>query len=239
MAFYDFILESLFLFQQESIISLFTGISLWILILPGINIGIGELLSRTIGDPQKKVYQIATYPFLLVGSYFAMIYLVLPFMGLNPQSLELSSILGNIIKYWYFFIIFPAFSALMKLPFKFILKDNEYFQTALLPGIFEEISYRFFLINSLFLVTQSMEISIFISILIFSLGHIFQGRLKNWSGLFALNHTLIAGVIFAVIAIQYGLIFSILVHIAGNAILTILEQSDGKSKQANPKKKTI
>jgi|TARA_B100000315_G_scaffold115519_1_gene106041 hypothetical protein len=230
MAFYDFILESLFLFQQESIVPLFAGISLWILILLGIGIAKGELLNRIIGGPQKRMYQIAIYPFLIVGSYFAMIYLVLPFMDLNPQNLELSLILDNIIRYWYFFIIFPAFSALMKLPFKFILKDNEYFQTALLPGVFEEISYRFFLINSLFLVTESMEISIFISILIFSLGHIFQGRLKGGSGLFAINNTLIAGIIFAIIAIQYGLIFSILVHIVGNAILTFLGQSEEKQE---------
>tara|TARA_B100000315_G_scaffold251934_1_gene287679 strand:- start:403 stop:1116 length:714 start_codon:yes stop_codon:yes gene_type:complete len=224
MAFYDFILESLFLFQQESVILLFAGISLWILILLGIDTGLTELLVKIIGGPQKKLYQLIIYPFLIVGSYFATIYFVLPFMDLDPQNLGILLIFDTIIKYWYFFIIFPAFSALMKLPFKFILKDNEYFQKALLPGIFEEISYRFFLINSVFLVTKSMEMSIFISIIVFSLGHTFQGRLKNWTGLLAMNYTLIGGIIFAIIAIQYGLIFSILGHIAHNVIATLLGQ---------------
>jgi hypothetical protein len=217
----DFIWQDFFVFQQPSVVLLFKEVSFWLIAFLAASAFISFVLQRLIGSPNKRIIQLVIYPFLIIGAYLLLAYVLLPFIGLDSGKLNLSDTISAIISYWYFFLIFPAFSMLMKLPFKFMLTNNEYFQGAVLPGIFEEISYRFFLINSLFMVTKSLEISIFVGILIFSLAHIFQQAMKgfsNWSGLFAINNTLLVGIIDTIVALQYGLIFSIIIHILHNAV---------------------
>ncbi|MFH1770899.1 MAG: CPBP family glutamic-type intramembrane protease [archaeon] len=223
----DFLLNNIFLFQQASVVPIFEKISLLLVLFLVLAPLLGFILQRLIGGPDKRTVQIVFYPFFVIGMFFLLSYVILPFMGLDYSKLSVGAIFEVIISYWYFFIIFPLLSILFKLPFKFLLKENKYFQTAIIPSMFEELSYRFFLINSLFLVTNSLEVSIFVGILIFSLGHLFQQikqGLSGWAGLFAINNTIIGGIIYVVVAVHYGLIFAVIIHLLNNviALMTVM-----------------
>ena len=79
-------------------------------------------------------------------------------------------------------------------------------------GIAEEIAYRYFGINTIFLLTGSLEISLLITTIFFSLSHIITKDSKGWFGPVNINYALIAGFGYGLLAIKFGIIVAIVMH---------------------------
>lgn len=84
--------------------------------------------------------------------------------------------------------------------------------------IFEELAFRILCINTIYLLSQSIEISIILSSIAFALIHIPNKSNDKWGGPVKINAVLFNGFIWGIVAVQYGLIFAIIIHILLNLI---------------------
>jgi hypothetical protein len=147
---------------------------------------------------------------LLIGNYF----------GFDLTQISISQIINNAIKYWWvFFIFWPI--VLIGLPFKLIENKSEAVKNIvpiILVPIYEEFAFRFLAINTIYLLTNSIEISLLFSAIAFSLIHLPNKYEDGWAGPVVICTTFIGGIAWGIIAITYGLIFSIAVHMIHNLI---------------------
>jgi hypothetical protein len=228
MSFMDYpivndIISNIWWFQTESVVPLFQELSIMILILFIADFVIGitfkVLMKKTILK-QSDIPGLIVYP-ILIAILYSLLYFFGGFFDFNFASITISEIFDNAIKYWWvFFIFWPV--VLVALPFRLIFKamgrGSEHagkFMEHIPIGTFEEFAFRYLAINTIFLLTNSIEIALLFSTIAFSLIHL-PNMGEGWNGPFVICSTLISGLIYGIIAIKYGLVFSILAHVLYN-----------------------
>jgi hypothetical protein len=157
---------------------------------------------------------------LIVATYNILIYFGGVF-GLDFELIGVSAIISNAIKYWWVFLIFwPV--VILKIPFSFFGRKGEGGGNALVSFLFapiyEELAFRYFAINTIFLLTGSIEMAVFFQAIGFSLIHLPNKDKNGWAGPVSLNFTLVGGLITGIIAVQAGLLIAILSHMIINII---------------------
>lgn len=233
------VINNIWFFQTESIVPIFVELSLMIIIIYGIQFGLAFIISTILDKEKRIIYGFVFFPITLVGSYF-ILYFIGPFFNFNFASIGLSEIIKGIVSAWWvfplIFIIGKLIRLILWLPEKVIqIATKKDFSNqkvnvgaAIRSGIGEEFTDRFLLINTIFLISNSLELSLVLSIIFFSLSHIFVKNEGKWFGPVAINYTLIAGIGYGIIAIKFGLIVSIIAHIFNNIFSNILSMFLGK-----------
>ncbi|MAG73467.1 hypothetical protein CL620_04070, partial [archaeon] len=213
------IVGNFWFFQTESVVPLFQEISVWIVILfAGLFVVATTVKVIMQKNEQAIPIGLLLFPVTIMVAY-AVLLLYGDMFGFNFGSFSLSEMFTHALNYWWVFLIFwPV--VLLKLPLQLIGKKGESDSNSLVSFVFapfyEEIAFRYFAINTLFLLTNSVEIALFFSSIAFALIHLPNKDGDKWIGPISLNLTFLSGLVFGIIAIQYGLIFAILVHSVAN-----------------------
>jgi hypothetical protein len=164
------------------------------------------------------------YPILLV-ILSGLVYYFGGIFGFDTTSLTIDKIIESLSKCWWcLFIFWPV--VLLRLPLELIGRGKSGEKNKIVPVLFipiyEEFAFRFLAINTIYLLTQSILISLIFSAIAFTIIHLFNKSGDHWGGPIAINGTLIMGFVFGIIAIQYGLIFSIAAHIINNIFAILI-----------------
>ena len=219
------IISNLWLFQTESVVPLFGELSLMILILFVIAKISGIFLDLILNKSNNKIaIGLVLFPIHVVGLY-GLLYFFGGYFGLDFQSLNILDIINYALENWWIFLLFwPV--VLLKIPFGLIGKKGEggknYLVSFIFAPIYEELAFRLLAINTIFLITKSIEISLFLSAIAFALIHLPNMDQGKWVGPSNLWANFKFGIFAGIIAINYGLIFAILFHAVGNLIGRLL-----------------
>jgi hypothetical protein len=210
------IISNFWFFQTESVVPIFQEWStIMILILFIIPFVLAFVIDQVLHKSKFHiVIGLILYPILIVAftwllSNFGYIF--------GFSSIDFNLLINTAIKYWWVFVLFwpvVGFRLIMKL---FIKEENADKIIGSVPvPIFEELAFRLLAINTIFLITKSIEISLILSTIAFSLIHLPNKSGDRWGGPVKINATLVMGFFWGIIAIKYGLIFSTIAHIIQN-----------------------
>lgn len=212
------IINNLWFFQTESVVSIFQEISIAILIPFLIAFILPFILDQAI---HKSKYHIiiglVLYPILIVAStlFLANFGYIFGF-----SQFDINLLIDTTIKYWWLLFIFWPIT-LIRLVLRFVFRDSQgaenKFTPCVIVPIVEEFAFRLLAINTIFMITNSIEIALVISTIGFTIIHLTVKSGDRWGGPVKLNATLVMGLFWAIIAIKYGLIFSIAAHIITNS----------------------
>jgi membrane protease YdiL (CAAX protease family) len=220
------IINNLWFFQTESIVPIFQEISLMILILFVVSMPLTVIIDQVLHKSKQKIaLGFILYPILIIALY-GFLYFFGGYFGFDFPSIDISKIIDNAINYWWVFFIYWPIFAIVAGPVRLIGRNQQGGVSPAVQIIFapiwEDFVYRFMAINTIYLLTNSIEISLIFSAIAFSLIHLPNKAGDGWGGPVAINGTLIMGVAWGIIAIKYGLIFSIAVHMLQNTIATLI-----------------
>ena len=219
------IINNLWWFQTESVVPIFKEISIWILILFAISEVIGIVSKMTLNKSEKRVaIGVILFPITLAFWYGLLYSFGSPF-GFDFTSINITDIFSHSIKNWWFFLIFwPV--VLLQIPLGLVGKKGEGGGNILVRTIFapiyEEFAFRLLAINTMFLITNSIEISLFISAIAFTLIHLPNMDRGKWVGPVWISSNFTLGMIMGIMAINYGLIFAIIFHSLSNLTARLL-----------------
>lgn len=214
------IISNIWFFQTESVVPLFQEISLMILFIFIVSSAVmifgGAALSK---NKQRIIIGFVLYPILIIIFYFLLVSFG-NYFGFDLSQISISQTIDNAIKYWWvFFVFWPI--VLIGLLFKLIGNKSEAIKNVVpiaLAPIYEEFAFRFIAINTIFLLTNSIEISLLFSAIAFSIIHLLNKYEDGWGGPVTICTTLIGGIAWGIIAINFGLILAIAVHMVHNII---------------------
>ena len=212
---YD-IISNFWFFQTESVVSLFQEWStVMILVLFAIPFVLAFVVDQAIHKSKYHVViGLVLFP-ILIGFFTWLTVTYGSYFGFS--ELDFNLLIDTSINHWWIFLLFwpvVGFQLIMRL---FIKGENANKIIVGIPvPIFEELAFRLLCINTIFLITNSLVISFLLSTISFSLIHLPNKSGDRWGGPVKLNATLIMGFCWGIMAIQYGLIFSIIAHIITN-----------------------
>ena len=176
------IINNIWLFQTESVVPLFQEWSIvMILILFAIPFVLAFVVDQAI---HKSKYHVAIgltlFPILIVlltwltatyGFYFGF------------SKLNFGLLIDTSVKHWWIFLLFwpvVGFQLIMRL---FIKGENSNKIITSVPvPIFEELAFRLLCLNTIFLITNSLIISLVLSSIAFSLIHLPNKSGDKWGG---------------------------------------------------------
>ncbi len=220
MPFINEIISNIWWFQTESVVPLYQELSIIILILYVAEFIIGNIWDQVL---HKSKYHIplglSLWPAYIVVLTLAF-YSFGGLLGFEFLQFELSTIFENAIKYWWVFFVFWFMTLFGNIPYTLAKwSKNEKvmgsFGTFITP-IFEELAFRFIGINTVYMLTNSIEISIIFTAIGFSLIHLPNKSGDKWGGPVKINASLLMGFVLGIIAVKYGLIFAIGLHMINN-----------------------
>lgn len=213
---YD-IINNLWFFQTESVVPIFQEISIWIIILFAAAFIIASIIDQGLHKSKyHAIIGLILFP-ISVGIIIALTTYFGYFFGFSQFDFNL--LIDTALNHWWIFLLFwpvVGFRLIMRL---FIRGENADKIIVGVPvPIFEELAFRLLCLNTIYFMTQSIEISFILSTIAFSLIHLPNKSGDRWGGPVKINATLFMGFCWGIIAIKYGLIFAMLAHIIHNSI---------------------
>ena len=216
------IISNIWFFQTESVVALFKEISIIILILFVVDFILAVVLDQVLMRSKYHIpIGLTLWPiFVVILTY--LFYSFGGLLGFNFYQFEFNNLLGYAIKHWWVFVVFWIMTLFGNIPYSLgKLTKNEkvmnFFGTFFTP-IHEEFFFRYLGINTIYVLTNSIEIAIIFSSIGFTLIHLPNKSGDKWGGPVKINATLFMGFALGIIAVKYGFIFAIAIHILNNLL---------------------
>ena len=214
------IINNIWLFQTESVVPLFQELSIIILILFIADFIVGITLDQVLHKSKHHILLGLTLWPIFIAIFILLFYSFGGLLGFNFYQFEIGALFDYAIKYWWVFFVFWIMTLFGNIPYTLAKwSKNEkvmgLFGTFVTP-IFEELAFRLIGINTVYMLTNSIEISIIFTAIGFSLIHLPNRSGDKWGGPVKINATLLMGFASGIIAVKYGLIFTIAIHIINN-----------------------
>ncbi|MBU0457671.1 MAG: CPBP family glutamic-type intramembrane protease [Nanoarchaeota archaeon] len=215
------IINNFWFFQTEGIVPFFKELPLSpiIIILMVASIVLPFVLDQLLFKSKYHVpIGLVLFPILVVLFTYAFINFG-NLLGFDFYSFDFNKLIDTIINHWWIFFLFwpvVGFQLIMRL---FIKGENAGKIITSIPiPIFEELAFRVLCINTIYLLSQSIVISIILSSIAFAIIHLPNKSNDKWGGPVKINAVFISGFIWGIVAIQYGVIFSIIIHVILNSV---------------------
>lgn len=225
MSFWDYpivneIISNIWWFKTESVVPLFQELSIIILILFVAKFVIGVTLDQVLNRQKNYIpISLILWP-IFIAILTLLFYSFGGLLGFEFYQFDIGTLFDYATKYWWTFFVFWIMTLFGNIPATLAKwSKNEkamgFFGTVLTPT-FEELAFRYIGINTVYLLTNSIEISIVFTAIGFSLIHLPNRSGDRWGGPVKLNATLFMGFATGIVAVKYGLIFAILIHAINN-----------------------